>query len=240
LPIAQRNGYTNEEKIILNALAVSYAFTANYDKALDYNFKSLEILEREGDLKQLSRTLNNTELIYYKLGNFEKALHHYTRSLSAKQESKDSLELDLLLINIALCYNRLKDYMKAEQYVYNAFKICSNDCSSNIRMQGEFCLGLTSFELRDFKNSRHHFIQALDQAKVIIDQRYEADIFVYLGKIEIEEQKYKSAQNWLLKAVDLAKKLGIMKYLFIAIMNCPSSTAKEAILNQLIYFKRDI
>ena len=38
LPIAERNGFVEEEKRILNALAIAYNFQAVYDKALYYNF----------------------------------------------------------------------------------------------------------------------------------------------------------------------------------------------------------
>ena len=44
LPIAKRNSYEDEEKKILNALALTHTLRAEYDEALKYNFQLLVIL----------------------------------------------------------------------------------------------------------------------------------------------------------------------------------------------------
>ncbi len=107
LSIAERNQFIDEEKRILNALAVLYIYKAMYDRALEYNFKSLEVREREGDKKEISIALGNIGLVYYKIGDFEQALEFYNRALEAKEQSTDKQAMDELLINMALCYIHL-------------------------------------------------------------------------------------------------------------------------------------
>ena len=49
LEIARRQGYKSELKNILNALALVHTHSANYDKALNYYFQSLEIDDNDDE-----------------------------------------------------------------------------------------------------------------------------------------------------------------------------------------------
>jgi tetratricopeptide (TPR) repeat protein len=242
LPIAQRNSFVVEEKLILNALAITYTFIANYDIALEYHFKSLKLLEQAEDLKQLSITLNNIGLIYYKLADFEKALHFYSRSLKVKQDSHETFDLDILFGNIALCYNGMKNFEKAEEYVYKASKACVDKCSDNLLMQGQFCLGLISLNSKNYDNAKKHFQSALNYSRINHDLRYESEILLYLGKVDVATQKLNSAQNSMAKAVDIAKKAGnnemlIQAYRELANLNLNRNNYKSAFLFQQEYVK---
>ena len=71
LPIAKRHHFNEELKLILNGLALTHTFLANYDKALAYNFESLILREKDGKLDEVSLALNNIGLVYFKLRNYE-------------------------------------------------------------------------------------------------------------------------------------------------------------------------
>ena len=242
LPIAQRNSFVVEEKLILNALAITYTFIANYDIALEYHFKSLELIEHEGDLKQLSITPNNIGLIYYKLANFEKALLYYNWSLKVKNDSQETFDLDILFGNIALCYNGMKNFKKAEEYVYKAFGACVGKCSNTLLMQGQFCFGLISLNSKAYDNAKKRFQSALKYSRINHDLRYESEILMYLGKVDVATQKLDSAQNSMVKAVDVAKKAGnnemlIQTYRELANLNLNRNNYKSAFLFQQEYAK---
>ncbi|MEJ0031969.1 MAG: tetratricopeptide repeat protein [Bacteroidota bacterium] len=92
LGISERNNVVAETKRVLNALALAYNYKALYDKALDLNFKSLEIREREGDKSEISAARNNIGLVYYKMGNIEQALDFFKQAIQAKIDSKNSTQ----------------------------------------------------------------------------------------------------------------------------------------------------
>ncbi len=239
LPIAKRNSYLSEEKIILNALAVSYTFIANYDKALEYNFQSLEIREREGDKKAISMALNNIGLVYYKLSNFEQSLDFYTRALNAKQEVNDSFDLEILLINIGLCYNKMSDHERAQEFVNQAFKICGEKCDSQIRMQGEFVLGLSSFEFEEYSKSLIHFNTALDLSKEMGDRRFEAEISHYQGKLKMIDKDFPSAVDWMKRAIELSKSSGYNGILISSFLELSKLYNETSNFQQASYYQNE-
>ena len=59
LPVAKRNNYRADYKIILNNLAGAYAFQARYDEALRLHFETLQMREADNELEEISASLNN-------------------------------------------------------------------------------------------------------------------------------------------------------------------------------------
>lgn len=186
LPIALAKGVDNETNKILNGLAIAHSFQANYDKALEFHFKSLVIREKEGDKKQISISLNNIGWTYYRLRNFDLALDYYLQSLNAKEEVKDSYDLDRLYVNIGLCYNGLGDYEKSEEYFTKAFAICGENCDPQILIEGEYGLANAFFEQNEYGDASAHFRKSLDLSIQEGNQRFEVENLIELGRIALK------------------------------------------------------
>ncbi len=213
-PIASRNKFVDEYKKILNGLAVSYTFNAEYDKALEYNFQSLVLREREGDKAEISVALNNIGLVYFKLLNFEGALEYYNKCLAMKEEANDTKDLDFLYLNLGLCYLQLKKYSDAKQFTLKAIEVCGPNCSNNeVRIGGEYGLGEASFHLHDYANAEVHLNKSLTRARVENDKRWQAESLVYLAATAIEEKEYALAINRLSEADSIAREGGFNQIL---------------------------
>ena len=65
-----------------------YSDWGQYDKALEYYEKSLELSRKLGDVKGEGNTLNNLGNVYKDWGQYTKAVEYYEKSL----ELKESLE----------------------------------------------------------------------------------------------------------------------------------------------------
>lgn len=208
LPIAERNGYVEEQKRILNALAVGYNYKAMYDLALHYNFRSLEIREREGKKEEIADALNNVGMVYYKIGNFDLALNFYQRSLQTRIDAEDDKRLDQLYINISLCHNYLGDSEEAKKYAYKGFAACGDNCSNQIKIEGEFCLGQAFSAERNFEEARIHFTKSYDLAKELDDKRFQAESSFGIGSTYLEEGDIDQALPYLISAERFAKPAG--------------------------------
>jgi signal transduction histidine kinase len=208
LPIAERNGVVEEQKKILNALAVAYNLQALYDKALAFNFKSLEIREREENPKEIATALFNIGVVYYKLGNFETALDYYDRAKFIKEDVGDFADYDQLLINIALCYAKRGQFDDVRKMVFAAFEVCAAECSDGIRMAGEFALGYSYFEMRDYDNAKDHLLSSLEVGRKIGDKRFQAESLQYLGTIELRNGNLDVAIAALSESEQLSREAG--------------------------------
>ncbi|MEJ7646694.1 MAG: tetratricopeptide repeat-containing sensor histidine kinase [Chryseolinea sp.] len=205
LPIAVRNKFGDEQKKILNALAVAYTFRAQYDKALDYHFQSLILREQEGNKADISVSLSNIGLVYFKLHNYEGALKYYNESLLLKEEVKDTVDLNMLYLNLGLCYLQLKQFSDAKEFTLRGLEICDN-CSEEIRIMGEYGLGEASFHLNDLADADLHLNKSLRIAREASDMRWQAENLAYLGASAWKQKKYDDAVTILSEAESIAKK----------------------------------
>jgi signal transduction histidine kinase len=204
LPIAERNNVTDEQKRILNALAVAYNFQARYDHALMYSFKSLEVREREGNMKEIAIALENIGVVYYKLGDLSQALDFYNRALAAKRKLEDQDNLPRLFINLALCHVYLRNFPSAEDYVNQAFDLCGSNCGDQLKIAGEFCLGVTNQALKRYDLAKSHFKSSYEISVMSGDTRFVAENASFLGEVEISIMEYDSAKIYLSEAIRLA------------------------------------
>lgn len=208
LRIAKRHGYKDEIKYLLNTLALIHTNLADYDKALDYNFQSLVVREAEGDKSEISIANMNIGVVYFKLRNYEKALEYFTRSLRLKDEIKDRYDRDRVLINIGICNIHLKRFKDALSYIEQGFLECNTNCSSDIRIEGEFGRGVANFYLDKLDTSEVHFKRSLNISKASDNKRFQAENLVYLGRIEVKRANFLEAKQYLVQSESLANSLG--------------------------------
>jgi signal transduction histidine kinase len=217
LPMAERQQNDPdiylEYKDILNGLAICYTFYADYDKALEYHFRSLLLLEKEGDKKGMSIILNNIGLVYYRLKNFSIALEYYKKSLALKRADKSTYDLDRLLINIGLCYNHFDDYNEAEKYFKEAFVVCGAACSDNTKIEGQFGLGVSNFGRGNDDEALNNFQMSYETALKINDKRWQAENLNYLSRIQIRNNQDSLAIITLFKSEELALNAGYKELL---------------------------
>jgi signal transduction histidine kinase len=199
--IAERNDFKEEYKRILNALAIAYTFNADYDNALKYNFKSLLLRETSGDQAQISISLNNIGLVYFYLNNFDKAIEFYRKALKLKKEVNDNYDLDRLLINLGMCYNQIKDYKSAREYINEGFKICGENCNVQIKIEGEFGLGVSYYNSElDYEQARFHILKSYQIAKELGDKRWQIENIIFLSRISSKLKEDSVAKDFLTKA----------------------------------------
>lgn len=216
LPTAKKKNLINDHKIILNSLALAYTLKADYNKALDYNFKSLVIRENDGDKAEISISLNNIGLVYFKLKNYNKAIEYYHRALLLKKEANDLYDLDRLLINLGLSYNQLMNYEKAKEYIDEALRICGSKCNSEIIIDGQFGLGVTNFGLERYSLAEKHFSESLRISQRTNNKRFQAENLVYLGRIALLNNDFEQAEKYFTQTESIASEFGYNQLLIDA------------------------
>jgi signal transduction histidine kinase/TolA-binding protein len=193
LPVAKRNNFREEQKRILNNLALAYTVQAEYDKALDYHFQTLVMREEDGDIGEIAISLNNIGLVYFKLRNYPKALEFYNKALQYLEKSEDKSFVGQQLINIGLCHNQLKNYSEAFNSFKKAFETCGDKCQDQVKISGRFGMGVANFGMEKYDEAIGYFSESLEIAKSTGNTRYEAENLVYLGKIYIALDKSEEA-----------------------------------------------
>jgi len=203
----------DEYKYILNSLAICYTFYADYDKALEFHFKSLLLLEEENNKKGMSIILNNIGLVYYRLQNFSLALEYYEKSLALKKSEKYNFDLDRLLINIGLCYNHFDDFDEAQKYFKEAFEVCGVNCSDNTKLEGQFGLGESNYRRENYNEALVNFKISYETAVRINHKRWQAENLIYIGRVQFRKEQDTAAIRTLSKAEEISRNAGYKELL---------------------------
>lgn len=208
LPVARRNNFISEVKFLLSAMGIIYTNKAQYDRALDCNFQSLVIREAEGDQSEISISLNNIGFVYFKLKNYKNALDYFTRSLKIRRETGDMYAVETTLINIGLSEVHLGDYIEAVDHFREGFSICGDNCSDEVKIEGEFGLGVAYYNLKKIDVSKEHFNSSYQLAKKTENQRFQSENKVYLGRISMKEGNLLEAEKSLKESETIASESG--------------------------------
>ncbi|MBI2966197.1 MAG: tetratricopeptide repeat protein [Bacteroidetes bacterium] len=107
----------------LGNIGLIYWSLSDFPKALDYQLKTLKILEELGDKHGISSTLCNIGLIYQELSDYPKALDHQLRSLKIAEGLADKQSIAAILGNIGLIYKNISEFPKSLEYQLQSLKI---------------------------------------------------------------------------------------------------------------------
>ncbi|MBL7846938.1 MAG: tetratricopeptide repeat protein [Cyclobacteriaceae bacterium] len=195
-PLAQKLKMDGELARILNTLALCHTFRAEYDKALEYNFESLVLREKEGDKEKIATALMNIGLVHYKMGTFDLALDYDLKAQESYRQAGTAVNIGLL-INIGLCYNELFAFQKAQEYFESALSSCGTDCDNEVAMQAEYGLGSSLFFRNQLKPSEEHFEASYKIAIRIGDTRFRMENLLRLSKIALILKDYEKAKKYL-------------------------------------------
>jgi len=101
------------EGTIYGNYASNYQYMQQYDKAVEYNLKSIAILKQEKEPGQLLSSQQKLANTYLKMQNFEFAKDMYKECLTGFKQQKDNNNYSLTLVNYAECLNQLGQYSAA-------------------------------------------------------------------------------------------------------------------------------
>ncbi len=205
LGIAERNAnqypaLKNQIKFITNNIGVSYTYIGEYDRALEYQLKSLAIREREGNEGNLETTLHNIGWILYNLNDYEGSLEYYFRA-KAIGEKKRSSRLTQVWSNIGLCYYDMRQYENAISAFNNLLKVCNDKCSDVELRDAHSGLGRCYVELNLIDKARKETALALSIAKNQNDARLIAECLFLEGIIEVKSGNLPRAINLYLQSL---------------------------------------
>jgi len=203
LPVAERNGFTDLIKNILNGVALAYTYEARYDDALKYHFRSLQLRERSGDKPEIFIALLNIGFNYYKMEHYEKALSYYERAFKLKDDVSKNLNPWMIFVNMSLCYAYTNNFPKAKYYLDRLVAVCADTCSELVISNVKFSVGVISFRQQKYAEAEAYFLESYALSERLNDQRILMDNIVYLSQVYIHTNKLKLAEKYLTRAEKL-------------------------------------
>lgn len=195
--IADQKGYQQDLGWIAGGLGIVHTFTAQYDKALQFYFQSLEIQRQTKDTVGEIRTLVNIGVVYYKLKDYEKSLHYFTQSKDIQERTGFQIDRDVLLNNMGLAYAYLKKFDDALRHIDLGLEMCGADCPDRRRMEAFFAKGVVHMGLGELFRSENYFLQSYLLSKQLGNVRFQLDNIDYLSQIYRKWNRLREAASYL-------------------------------------------
>ena len=188
-------------------IGISYLSRGEYEKALDYSLKALEIYEDTYDKSGLSNTLNTIGIIYGKRKDHNNALKNYLRSLAISEEIGDIKGIAKTNNNLGNIYQYLNEYEKALEFAersLQSFTELDDDLGiasscNNIGIILEF--------KEDRDNAKEHFQKAYEIFKRIGYKTGFAASCNNLGELLTNQGEFKQAEHYLDQALKAVKEV---------------------------------
>ncbi len=151
----------NEKLEIYKRLAFEYQ-NVSIERSIEYDKKSIEILEKQNKQKEISDILNNIGLSYYSLSDYSKALDYFVKSLKIKEEIGDKKSIAKSLNNIGVVYKTFGNYSKAIDYLKQSLMIKEKINDQLGTAQTLNNIGVIYKDLGNFRHSLEYTREALE------------------------------------------------------------------------------
>jgi tetratricopeptide (TPR) repeat protein len=178
---------------ILTSLAVAFTARAEYDKALDIQFKLLGLTDESIEADRRAMIVSNIGFTYYRMRNYEVALQYFEKALTLAEEKKGEFDVELGLLNAGFCYNHLGKHNFALEYFEKVLKQCRAGCRTEIELGSLHGLGIVYFEKDQIEKAKIFFLEAEELARVHNRPRELVENLFWLAKVDAKELQYDSA-----------------------------------------------
>ena len=191
-----------------NIIGDIYRVQGNYEKAMDYNQKSLEIREEIGDKNGIANSYNNIGLIYNDQGNNEKALEYHEKSLKISEEIGDKKGMGKSYNNIGIIYNDQGNYEKALEYYGKSLKIYEEIGNKNGIGISYNNIGLIYLDQVNYEKALEYYGKSLKVKEEIGDKKGMGLSYNNIGLIYLDQGNYEKALEYYEKSLKISEEIG--------------------------------
>jgi len=204
--IAHDNSKKLEEAIASQNISNIYRSINAYDKALEYSIKALKIFESTENIQGVSTAYNSIGIIHKDLGNLDKAIEYYQKALAIDQTNNFTQNMSAVFNNLGIIYDDKGDKLKALEYYK---KSIAYDNEENIRGKATALnnIGLIQHDLGNQEKALENLLKSLALSEEISAEYSIANTCNNIAKVYITENKTALAQNFLDRALSIAKQI---------------------------------
>ncbi|MEZ4829185.1 MAG: tetratricopeptide repeat protein [Bacteroidia bacterium] len=192
----------------LGSIGLLYWELGDFENALAYDQKALEVNVRLGDRNGEARALNNIGLVYEDQGNYPNALDYYFRSIKIFEELEEHGYLGNCLHNVGNIYNSLGNDSSAIEYHTRSLKEREIvDDKEGIAYSLE-AIGVIYFNKKDYVRAMDYEQQSLKIREEINHEKGIAMSLKQIGQIHAAEGREKEALELFSESMKLFEKIG--------------------------------
>ena len=186
-------------------LASVYISLGNFEKAISFGSRSLEIHEQSGDLVMKGWALHGFGTGFENMNDLEKASDYYQESLALFTEADHQVGVARSLTGIASVYQkegRFEEALPLHQQSLNIFQSMNNDVGISRAFND---LGTTYFHLGQFEKAEAYLQKSLKLREEMGYRQAQSTTLLELGRLMIARNHLPQAHDLLQKGLAIAE-----------------------------------
>ena len=209
----ETNGQNETTANAYNNIGYDYNYLEEYDKALEYHNKALEIFKDVlgENHRDTATSYDGIGVVYKNLEDYDKALEYFIKALEIRKEVLGEKYRDTAnsYNNIGVVYHNFGDHDKALGYLNKALEIRKEVLGEKHRDTATSYnnIGVVYDVLGDYDKALEYYIKALEIYKVVLGEKHRdtANSYIGIGIIYTELEDYNKALEYLNKALVILK-----------------------------------
>ncbi|MBC7863163.1 MAG: tetratricopeptide repeat protein, partial [Bacteroidia bacterium] len=219
LKLSDSIGFKGALSTIYNGLGITYMELGDYPKAIDFTLKSINICEREKNVRGEGKGFSALAIIYCYLGDFGHAKENFRQVLAISEKLNDERMKFSCIANLAATFNAEKKLDSAEVFYYKALEYYLSKNLKGDLARVYLNLGNLEIERKNLKKSIEYSLKALKLYRETDDKLSLCLIYINMGALYAEAKEYTKGVVMLDSGLVLAREIGSKDKMNLALQN---------------------
>ncbi len=194
---------------LINNISVGYGTTGQYNKAIEYAYKALEMADEVGDEQEKISPYINLGSAYNAESEYERALEMWIKAEHLSARFKNIRRQGECQNNISIAYNAIGKTAKALEYSFKAMEIRREYATENDMATSYVNIGFIQETAGEMVAALKYYEMALEIYQRGADLRAWINCLNNIAHIHIGNQNFDTALPYLDKAYELCFPLNL-------------------------------
>lgn len=203
--LSDENNWDKKYFIIESLVYVSLQ-QKNYDQAISWGYKLLELTKQTNNTKKRARAHNNLGQIHYKTQNYASAIEHYKKAIETFG-SNDSIEFGISALNLGTVYMDVGFDNESMRFLHIAAKTLKSKNLKKPLAASYNALGNLHKNLKNYSQAQQYHQMALELRTDLKHRRGIAASYNNLGHLYKDQSNTSKALTYYKKALQIKNSL---------------------------------
>ena len=187
LSLAREIKYTEGQSKALGAMATTFRKIGDYSKALEYNLRRLQLVEKQYNPDDLSTVLMNIGVVYRYQEQYQKALFYYSKADSVIKMYDVNDSKYYIYMNLGDIYDRMNNTDSAFSYFNKSLIVSTNLKNEDFIGNSMTGLGHTYLKMGNYDFAKLNYLTAITHLRTAYNDEVLCE--AYLGLAELYRGK---------------------------------------------------
>ncbi|MBL7897769.1 MAG: GAF domain-containing protein, partial [Crocinitomicaceae bacterium] len=208
---SEKTGYKKGIAWAYGNMGASHTWLGNYEKALEYCFKGVELLRECGEYKQEVQIHYNLSIVFYMLGDPDKQLQYAFESLHLARKINDRAGEANGLNGVGTVHYMIGKNEDAIKYLTEGLAIAEEVGDKNVLGKIYDGLGQSHFHLKNYQKALEFKNKSLEVVNELGIKQIQSYAHDGLGEIYTMLEDYSKALEHFQKSLELRTAMGFRK-----------------------------